>query len=78
MTELRKRSVLPGFELALGFTLLYLSLIVLIPLSATIGPTAGMFVRFAVGSGFALAIAWLSRRSLEEFFLRRGFAHHPR
>jgi len=30
----RKRSVLPGFELALGFTLLYLSLIVLIPLSA--------------------------------------------
>jgi sulfate transport system permease protein len=31
---LRNRSVLPGFELALGFTLLYLSLIVLIPLSA--------------------------------------------
>ncbi|HEX6692152.1 MAG TPA: sulfate ABC transporter permease subunit CysT [Burkholderiales bacterium] len=30
----RSRSVLPGFELALGFTLLYLSLIVLIPLSA--------------------------------------------
>jgi sulfate transport system permease protein len=31
---LKRRSVLPGFELALGFTLLYLSLIVLIPLSA--------------------------------------------
>jgi sulfate transport system permease protein len=30
----RKPSVLPGFELALGFTLLYLGLIVLIPLSA--------------------------------------------
>jgi sulfate transport system permease protein len=30
----RKRSVLPGFELALGFTLLYLGLIVLIPMSA--------------------------------------------
>jgi sulfate/thiosulfate transport system permease protein len=28
------RRVLPGFELALGFTLLYLSLVVLIPLSA--------------------------------------------
>ncbi|MCC7547599.1 MAG: sulfate ABC transporter permease subunit CysT [Burkholderiales bacterium] len=31
----RKPSVLPGFGLALGFALLYLSLIVLIPLSAT-------------------------------------------
>ena len=30
----RRHSVLPGFNLALGFTLLYLSLIVLIPLSA--------------------------------------------
>ena len=30
----RQHSVLPGFNLALGFTLLYLSLIVLIPLSA--------------------------------------------
>jgi len=33
-TTLRRHSVLPGFNLALGFTLLYLSLIVLIPLSA--------------------------------------------
>ena len=32
---LRRHSVLPGFGIALGFTLLYLSLIVLIPLSAT-------------------------------------------
>ncbi|MDB5817435.1 MAG: sulfate transporter permease subunit CysT [Rhizobacter sp.] len=31
---LRKHSVLPGFDLALGFTLLYLCLIVLVPLSA--------------------------------------------
>lgn len=31
---LKRHSVLPGFDLALGFTLLYLSLIVLIPLSA--------------------------------------------
>jgi sulfate transport system permease protein len=31
---LRKHTVLPGFDLALGFALLYLSLIVLIPLSA--------------------------------------------
>ena len=30
----RRPSVLPGFGLALGFTLVYLSLIVLIPLSA--------------------------------------------
>jgi sulfate transport system permease protein len=31
---LRRHTVLPGFDLALGFALLYLSLIVLIPLSA--------------------------------------------
>jgi sulfate transport system permease protein len=31
---LRRHSVLPGFDLALGFTLLYLGLIVLVPLAA--------------------------------------------
>ncbi|WP_232278789.1 sulfate ABC transporter permease subunit CysT [Paenibacillus sp. 481] len=37
MSSTRKpRSVLPGFRLTLGFTILYLSLIVLIPLSAVI------------------------------------------
>src|SRR5258707_912289 len=34
--ELKKRSVLPGFGLTLGYTLFYLSLIVLLPLSALI------------------------------------------
>jgi sulfate transport system permease protein len=33
--SLRQRSVLPGFKLTLGYTLLYLSLIVLIPLAGT-------------------------------------------
>jgi sulfate transport system permease protein len=33
-TLLKRHSVLPGFDLALGFTLLYVSLLVLIPLSA--------------------------------------------
>jgi len=37
---LRRHSVLPGFDLALGLTLLYLSLIVLVPLSATFLRTA--------------------------------------
>ncbi|MDN5753150.1 MAG: sulfate ABC transporter permease subunit CysT [Nitrosospira sp.] len=34
MSTFKQHSVLPGFNLALGFTLIYLSLIVLIPLSA--------------------------------------------
>ncbi len=34
MSAFKQHSVLPGFNLALGFTLIYLSLIVLIPLSA--------------------------------------------
>ncbi|MDB6172638.1 MAG: sulfate transporter, inner rane subunit CysT [Chthoniobacteraceae bacterium] len=37
-----KFRVLPGFGLSLGYTLLYLGLIVLIPLSATFLKTAGM------------------------------------
>lgn len=40
--SLKQRSVLPGFGLTMGFTLLYLSLIVLIPLSATFLKTAAM------------------------------------
>ena len=38
----RRQDVLPGFNLALGFTLLYLSLIVLIPLSAVFIKTASL------------------------------------
>ncbi len=40
MSRFKAHSVLPGFNLALGFTLLYLSLIVLIPLSSLFFKTA--------------------------------------
>ncbi len=40
MSRFKAHSVLPGFNLALGFTLFYLSLIVLIPLSALFFKTA--------------------------------------
>jgi sulfate transport system permease protein len=40
--KLKQHSVLPGFNLSLGFTLLYLSLIVLIPLSAAFIRTAAL------------------------------------
>ena len=39
---LRRHSVLPGFGLALGFTVLYLSLVVLVPLAAAFVKTATM------------------------------------
>jgi sulfate transport system permease protein len=39
MSAIRTRSVLPGFNIALGFTLLYLGLVVLIPLSAAFAKT---------------------------------------
>jgi sulfate transport system permease protein len=42
MSLLRKRKVLPGFRLTLGFTLFYLCLIVLIPLTATFAKTASL------------------------------------
>ena len=38
----KQHSVLPGFGLALGFTVFYLSLIVLIPLSATVLKTTAL------------------------------------
>jgi len=59
----RQRSVLPGFGLALGFTVAYLSLLVLIPLaglfakSASLGPSE---LLAAVGSPRALASYRLS------------------
>jgi sulfate/thiosulfate transport system permease protein len=40
LMKLKQRSVLPGFRLTLGYTLVYLSLIVLIPLSALFLRTA--------------------------------------
>lgn len=40
MNAFKQHSILPGFNLALGFTLLYLSLIILIPLSAAFIRTA--------------------------------------
>ncbi len=42
MSVVRQRSVLPGFGLSLGFTVTYLSLIVLIPLAAAFIRTAEM------------------------------------
>jgi len=48
MTRAKSFSVLPGFNLALGYTLLYLSIIVLIPLAAV----------FVKASEFSLAEFW--------------------
>ncbi|MDF2962810.1 MAG: sulfate transporter permease protein, partial [Paenibacillus sp.] len=38
----KERSILPGFGLTMGFTVLYLSLIVLFPLSAIFIKTSGL------------------------------------
>jgi peptidoglycan/LPS O-acetylase OafA/YrhL len=37
-------------------------------------PGVAMLLRFVTGSSIAIALAYLSRRSLEEKFLRMGFA----
>jgi sulfate/thiosulfate transport system permease protein len=42
MSRRNSRSILPGFGLSLGFTLAYLGLIVLVPLTAAFVKTAGM------------------------------------
>jgi sulfate/thiosulfate transport system permease protein len=40
--SIKQRSILPGFGLSMGFAIMYLSLIVLIPLSAILFKTMGM------------------------------------
>lgn len=40
--SLKERSIIPGFGLSMGFTVMYLSIIVLIPLSAIFINTSGM------------------------------------
>src|SRR6185295_2855820 len=42
MANSRKKQILPGFRLSLGFTIFYLSLIVLIPLSMLFFKTASL------------------------------------
>jgi len=61
----RRRNVLPGFRLSLGYTLLYLSLIVLIPLSA-------IFLKSATMGGAAFWTAISSSRVLASYRLTFG------
>ena len=60
---LRKPSVVPGFGLTLGFVLVYLSLIVLLPLAALVLKTTGLgwagFVAVATDERTVAAL-WLS------------------
>jgi sulfate transport system permease protein len=63
--QLRQRSVLPGFGLTMGFTLLYLSLIVLIPL-------AGLFFATAAGTWEGFWSAATSPRALASYRLSFG------
>src|SRR5437773_7322643 len=59
----KQKSILPGFGLSLGFTVLYLSLIVLIPLSATFLKASSLsWAQFwhVVTAPRALASYWLS------------------
>ena len=62
---LPKARVLPGFGLSLGFTLVYLSLIVLIPLSAT-------FIRAAQLSWPAFVDIVTAPRALASYWLTFG------
>lgn len=62
---LKKPSILPGFGLTMGFTLLYLSLIILLPLSGLFLRTAGLGIR-----GFWDAVA--DPRSLASYRLSFG------
>lgn len=64
-TDHTSRSVIPGFGLSLGFTLAYLGLIVLVPLSAAFIRTAGMS-----WSDFVAAVA--SPRVLASYRLSFG------
>lgn len=63
--RLRRPSIIPGFGLTFGFTMLYLCLIVLIPLSA-------VFVRTAGGGWDAFVSIGFSERALAAYRLSFG------
>jgi len=63
--RLREPSIMPGFGLTLGFTIAYLSLIVLIPLSA-------LFVRTAMGGWHEFIEVAFSRRAVASYRLTFG------
>jgi sulfate transport system permease protein len=63
----RRRSIMPGLPLTLGFTLLYLSLLVLIPLSTVFVRSAGM------GPSEFIAVAF-SERAVAAYQLSFGAA----
>jgi sulfate transport system permease protein len=63
--QLKHRSVLPGFGLTVGFTVLYLSLIVLIPLS-------GLFVKSATSTWGAFWSTVTDPRALASYRLTFG------
>jgi sulfate transport system permease protein len=64
-----KASVLPGFGLSLGFTVLYLSLIVIIPLASVLIKTAGMsFSEFWAAVTNARVLAAYKLSFLTAFF----------
>ena len=72
----RRRHILPGFHLTLGFTVFYLSAIVLIPLAAlflkTVTPTTDYpSVRLVVGHVFAVAT---DVRALDSYRLSFGLS----
>lgn len=64
---LRRQGILPGFGLSMGFTLLYLGLVVLIPLSA-------IFIRSAAMDWSDFAAAVSSPRALASYRLSFGAA----
>ena len=64
--HIRQHSVLPGFNLAVGFTLFYLGLIVLIPLSAVFIKTFSLTLEgfwMTVTAPRVLASYWLTFRT---------------
>lgn len=63
----RQRSIIPGFGLTLGFTVFYLSIVVLIPLSA-------IFIKTAALSWSEFVDVALSRRALLAYRLSFGAA----
>jgi sulfate/thiosulfate transport system permease protein len=65
--SLRKESVMPGFGLTLGLTLLYLGLVVLMPLAALIMKSAGMGPESFMAAAF-------TRRAVAAYRLSFGTA----
>lgn len=73
LNSIKKPSVIPGFKLTMGFTLFYLALIVLVPLSSLFFKSAGMTLDDFISAAFSERVVAAYKLSFYTAFIAALF-----